>query len=419
MTKIWRYQSVDIGSTKTSSTIVEVDENGEISVLSHAVVPSRGLRNSLVVNVEQTKSSIVEVVSLAQRKAGIQLQDVIVGIAGEHVRYFTNSGVVSIARDAGSPDKPGIVTENDIARVQDDARSISISQNQRILHVINQEYKVDDKERIFDPLNQSCRRLEVNVLIISALETALRDIERCVTQAGLRVRSLALESLASSKAVLTDDEINNGCMLIDIGGGTLDIGIFHEGAIRSISEIRYAGEIITSDIVRMFNIPEKNAEKAKVEYGSVTIPEKSASRKIPVQLDGYNDDRYIDEIDLNTVIRARSEEVVKMVMARKIKMERSENIASIVLTGGGSQLNGLVELYAEVFNLPTRLGIPIGFKDLDKVSGSPSSSTGLGLIKYQIDKDHINIPELSEGATITGIGKGFKNFFKWLFSGTD
>lgn len=377
------YHGIDVGTTKTSSTIVEWDGEGLPLVIGFASVPTLGLRNSLVIDMERTTVAIRTATEKSQKMAGVQVNSAYVGIAGDHIKSSDNRGMVSIARERSSTGKSSAITQSDKDRVLDDARGIAMPMDKQILHVIEQGYKVDDQTGITEPIGLSCRRLEVDVHIITGSVTAIRNLERCVRNAGLQVRELVLESIASGHAVLTQDEMDQGVVLIDIGGGTCDVSMYWDGSLRFIDEFRYAGVAVTKDIANMFNIPSQTAENVKINHGTVISP--NGNRElIPVEMYEAGDTRYVHPADLYNVVNARMYEIFEILRRRLQRFEHYDRICGIVLTGGGSLLTGAKLLAERVFEIPARIGVPKGFSGMEETLRTPVCATAVGIIKYAI-----------------------------------
>ncbi len=404
--------SIDLGTTKTNSTIVEIDEDGKLQVVGFASVPSVGLRDSMVINMEKTTASIREAVKKSEKMAGIEVEDAIVGIAGTHIQSFDNCGMVTISRERGGVGASNVITPNDIDRVLDDAREIAMPADMRILHLIDKEYIIDGLSGITEPLGLTGRRLEVKVHVITGALSAIQNLENCVLNAGVEVRDLVVESIASGFGVLTEDEKSQGVVLVDLGGGTGDMAIYLDGSLHATAEIKYAGASITNDIATMFKIPHDLAEKIKCESGGVKIPDEKSSL-IPVKRED-DDEFYIHPGDLNKIIQARMTEILEMVNRKIRNFDNYHRLTKVVLTGGCSKLRNVKNLARQIFDLSVRIGSPKGLLGMESKISDPSCATGVGLILYEMK----NQPGLNIGIEpktyFSRVKKNLSNILHWL-----
>jgi len=409
------FHSVDIGTTKTNSTIVEVDEDGNLHVVGFATVPSFGLRNSLVISMEKATSAIYNAAYKSQMMAGVKVKDVIIGIAGEHIKSFNNKGMISVSKDRNSYGSSSAVTPNDINRVIEDAKAVTMPVEFKILDAIAQEYTVDDLSDIKNPLGLTCRHLEAEVHVITGAITIIKNIQHCVRKAGLEIRELVPESIASGYAVLTEDEMNQGVVLIDIGGGTCGVGLYYKGSIRCTMEMKYAGAFVTDYISELFRIPFRIAEKIKINYGSV-LSTNGDSDEIPVDMLDNNGSYYIDSNDLNLVIYARMKDIFERILYRIRHEDCFEQLTKVVITGGGSQLKDVRLLAENIFKLPARIGIPRGIKGMEEKINNPACATGIGLILWSASKQSMNRFNNSEALSLKRIITSLKKFFTWIIN---
>jgi cell division protein FtsA len=364
---------LDIGTSKIVAIVSEVTPDGALNVIGLGTQPSRGLKKGVVVNIEATMASIQRVLEEAELMADCKISEVYTGIAGSHIRGFNSHGMVAI--------KEKEVTQADIDRVIETAKAIAIPNDQQILHVLPQEFIIDGQEDVKEPLGMSGVRLEVKVHIVTGAVSAAENITKCVRRCGLEVRDLILQPLASSLAVLSDDEKELGVCLIDIGGGTTDIAVFTGGAIRHTAVIPIAGDQVTNDIAMALRTPTKEAEDLKRSNGCALKQLASASDIIEVPGVGERGPRQLSRQTLAEVIEPRIEELFALVQANLRQSGFEELISSgIVLTGGSSVMRGMVELGEEIFHMPVRVGAPSYMGGLADVVRNPRYSTAVGLL---------------------------------------
>lgn len=366
---------LDIGTSKVVCIVGEATPEGRIEIIGMGSHPSRGLKKGVVVNIESTVQSIQRAVEEAELMAGCQIHSVYAGIAGSHIRSMNSHGIVAI-RDSEC-------TQSDLDRVIDAARAVAVPSDQKILHVLPQEFVIDNQEGIREPIGMSGVRLEVKVHLVTGAVSAAQNIVKCVRRCGLEVNDVILEQLASSYSVLTDDEKDLGVCLVDIGGGTADIAVFTDGAIKHTAVIPIAGDQVTNDIAVALRTPTQNAEEIKIKYGCALTQLASADETIEVPSVGERAPRRMSRHTLAEVIEPRYEELLGLI---QMELRRSgfENLvaAGIVMTGGSSKMEGLVELAEEVFHMPVRLGVPQHVYGLVDVVRNPIHATGVGLLLY-------------------------------------
>ncbi|MGB0847238.1 MAG: cell division protein FtsA [Thiolinea sp.] len=369
--------ALDIGTSKVVAMVGEVTDEGRLEVIGIGSYPSRGLKKGVVVNIESTIQSIQRAVEEAELMSGLQIESVYVGIAGSHVRSLNSHGIVAI--------KDKEVTPFDVDRVMDAARAVAIPADQRILHVLPQEYVIDQQEGIREPVGMSGVRLEARVHLVTAAHSAAQNIVKCVERCGLRVEDIILEQVASSYAVLEEDEKELGVCLVDIGGGTSDIAVFLNGSIHHTAVIPIAGDQVTNDIAVAVRTPTPHAETIKVKHGSALrqLVEQEAFVEVPGV--GEREARSLSTQTLASVIEPRYEELFSLVLQELRRSGYEERIgAGIVLTGGTSKMKGVVELAEEVFHMPVRIGMPRDIGGLRGEVQNPIHSTGVGLLLYGI-----------------------------------
>ncbi len=369
---------LDIGTTKICCIIGEKNEKGRLDVIGLGSHVSKGLRKGVVVNIESTVESIKNAVDEAELMAGAEIESVYVGIAGGHIKGFNSHGVIAI--------KNKEITQADIDRVIDAAKAIAIPMEREVIHVLPQEYIVDDHDGIKTPLGMSGVRLETKVHIVTGAVTSAQNVIKSVTRAGLRVKDIVLEQLASSKAVLTEDEKELGVAMIDIGGGTSDLAIFFEEAIKHTSVLAIGGNHITNDIAIGLRTPTSEAEKIKKNNGCADTSLVKDSETIEVPSVGDRKSRVISKKVLSEIIEPRVEELFSLII-REIVQSGFKDISTsgIVLTGGSAIMTGMVEVAENVFQLPVRRGIPKNIGGLVDVVNSPMYATAVGLLLYGME----------------------------------
>ena len=342
---------LDIGTSKVVALVGEITDSGDIEVIGIGSHPSRGLRRGVVVNIESTVQSIQRAIEEAELMAGCQIHSVYAGIAGSHIRSLNSHGIVAIRERE--------VTRADMDRVIDAAQAVAIPADQRILHILPQEYVIDTQEGVKEPLGMSGVRLEAKVHLVTCAVNAAQNIEKCIRRCGLEVEDIILEQLASSYSVLTEDEKELGVCLVDIGGGTTDIAIFTEGAIRHTAVIPIAGDQVTNDIAMALRTPTQFAEEIKIKYACALTQLAGADETINVPSVGERPPRELSRQALAEVVEPRYDELFTLIQAELRRSGFEELIAAgIVLTGGTSKMEGVVELAEEIFHMPVRLGVP-------------------------------------------------------------
>ncbi len=365
---------LDIGTTKICAIVGEVGENG-LNIVGIGTHPSKGLRKGVVVNIESTVTSIKKAIEEAELMAGCEIASVYTGIAGGHIKGFNSHGVIAV--------KDGEVSETDIKRVIDAAKAVAIPMDREIIHVLPQEFIVDDQDGIKEPLGMSGVRLEAKVHIVTGAVTSAQNIVKCCNRTGLDVRDIVLQQLASSEAVLSAEEKELGVVLVDIGGGTTDIAVFADGSIKHTAVLALGGNHLTSDIAIGLRTPAAEAEKIKKKYGCALASMVKRDEMIEVPSVGGRKPRTVSRQILAEIIEPRVEEIMTLVNREVIKAGFEDVVASgVVLTGGSASLEGMAEIAEQVFNLPVRRGLPVGISGLTDVVNSPMYSTGVGLVLY-------------------------------------
>ena len=373
---------LDIGTSKIVAIVAEIKpdgSNGGFEIIGMGTHPSRGLKKGVVVNIETTVSAIQRALEEAELMADCKIREVLTGIAGSHVRSFNSQGMVAI--------KDKEVSQFDIDRVIETAKAVQIPNDQQILHILNQEFIIDGQEDVREPLGMSGVRLEVKVHIVTGAVSAAQNIIKCVRRCGLEVRDLVLQPLASAAAVVSDDEKDLGVCLIDIGGGTTDMAVFTHGAIRHTAVIPIAGDQITSDIAMALRTPTKDADDIKMKHGCALSQLADPQEMIEVPGVGDRAPKQLSRKTLAEVIEPRVEELYSLVQSELRRSGYEELLSSgIVLTGGSSMMQGMVELGEEIFHMPVRVGQPSYNGGLAEVVRHPRYSTAMGLLMEGMDQ---------------------------------
>ena len=365
--------ALDIGTSKVVALVAEVRPDGQLEVLGMGSHESKGLKKGVVVNIESTVSAIQRALEEAELMADCKIASVFTGIAGSHIRSFNSTGMVAI--------KDREVTALDVDRVIETARAVNIPTDQQILHVLRQEYIIDGQEDVREPIGMSGVRLEVKVHIVTGAVSSAQNIVKCVRRCGLEVNDLILQPLASSRAVLSEDEKDLGVCLVDIGGGTTDIAIFTHGAIRHTAVIPIAGDQITNDIAMALRTPTPDAETIKIRHGVSLRQLADANEMVEVPGIGERAPRMMSRQTLAEVIEPRVEELFSLVQKVLRESGFEELLSSgIVLTGGSATMQGMVELGEEIFHMPVRIGLPVYSGGLADVVRNPRYATAMGLL---------------------------------------
>jgi len=366
---------LDIGTTKICVIVGEIVEDKHIDIIGIGTHPSKGLKKGMVVNIDSTVESVKRAVEEAELMAGVEINSVYTGIAGGHIQGLNGRGVIAV--------KEGEITRADIERVLEAAKVVSIPIDREILHVIPQEFIVDGQDGIRDPLGMSGTRLEVCVHIITGAVTSAQNIVKCVKKAGLETVDVVLQPLASSEAVLTQEEKDLGVLVVDIGGGTTDMAIFVEGAVRHTAVLPIGGNHLTNDIAIGLRTPPLEAEKLKIRYGCALTELVKENETVEVTSVGGRAPRIMSRQLLSEVIEPRAEEIFTLVAAEIEKAGFEDKVPSgVVLTGGTSLTPGMIELCEQILNLPTRIGTPSNLGGLIDIVRSPVYATGVGLLLY-------------------------------------
>ena len=396
-----RIVGLDIGTSKVAAIVAELTPEGELEVIGLGSYPSRGLKKGVVVNIESTVQSIQRAVEEAELMAGCQIDAVYAGIAGSHIRSINSHGIVAV-RDRE-------VYAQDVERVIDAAQAMAIPADQKILHILPQEYVIDNQEGVKEPLGMSGVRLEAKVHLVTCAVNAAQNIEKCIERCGLEVHDVILEQLASSYSVLTDDERDLGVCLVDIGGGTTDIAVFTDGAIRHTAVIPIAGDQVTNDIAMALRTPTQNAEDIKIKYACALTQLARPDETIKVPGVGDKPAKELSRQALAEVVEPRYDELFTWIQA-ELRRSGFEDLvaAGIVLTGGAAKMEGVIELAEEIFHMPVSLGSPRNVAGLKDIVRNPVYATGVGLLLYAKQREE-------ESPSRKSRGRGsFTRVKKWL-----
>ncbi len=398
---------LDIGTSKIVCIVAEINDEGVLDIIGMGTSPSRGLRRGVVVNIEATVNAIQRALEEAELMADCKIREVYTGIAGSHIKSFNSHGMFAI--------KDKEISQMDVDRVVETARAVNIPTDQQILHTIPQEFIVDGQEDVRDPLGMSAVRLEVKVHIVTGAVSAAQNIIKCVRRCGLEVADLVLQPLASAMAVLTEDERELGVCLVDIGGGTTDIAVFTNGAIRHTAVIPVAGDQVNNDIAVALRTPPKEAEDIKVRFGCALRQLADARDMIEVPGIGDRPPRTLSRQTLAEFIEPRMEELYSLVQAELRRSGFEELLSSgIVITGGSAGMQGMVELGEEVFHMPVRMGWPRYEGGLAEVMHNPRYATCMGLLMAGLESRGRDAPKLT-GNSFKDILERMKSWFKGNF----
>lgn len=366
---------LDVGTSKVICLVGEVLADGSLEIVGIGSHSAKGMKRGVVINIESTVQSIQRAVEEAELMAGCNIHSVYVSVAGSHIRSLNSHGIVAV--------KNGEVQQEDIERVIDAAQAVPISSDQRVLHILPQEYHIDSQEGIKDPLGMSGVRLEANVHLISGAVNAVMNVEKCIKRCGLGVDGVILSQLASSDSSLSEDEKDLGVCLIDIGAGTSDIAVWIDGALHHTAVVPVAGDQVTNDISMALRTPTQHAEEIKVKYACAMSSMVSADQVLQVPSVGDRQPRSITRHTLTEVVEARYEEIYTLILDELRRSGYAERIpAGIVITGGTSLMEGAADLAEKVFQMPVRLSVPDCTKGMSDIVDNPIYSTSVGLLAY-------------------------------------
>ncbi len=397
---------LDIGTTKICVIIAELTENG-VEIIGCGTSPSRGLRKGAVVNIDVTVESIKKAVEAAEAMASLTLDSAFVGIAGGHIKGINSRGVIAVSG------KNQEVTQADVERVIEAAKAITLPADRRVIHVIPQEFIIDEQGGIKEPLGMSGHRLEAEVHIVTGAIASAENIIKCATRAGLEVRDIVLQPLASSEATLTADEKELGVVLVDIGGGTSDIAVFVDGSIRHTAVLTLGGDHLTHDIAIGLRTPPQCAEEIKRQHGCALASLVGSEEVVEVPSVGGRKPRLLSRHMLCEIVQPRMEEIFTHVDLEVRRAGFMHQVAAgVVVTGGSSIMEGVPELAEQLFDLPVRLGMPSGIGGLKEVVSSPMYATGVGLVLYGVQ--HRDQPRFSRFSERTLVDKVIKRMMQWF-----
>ena len=395
---------LDIGTSKIVTIVAELLPEGTLKVIGLGQHPSRGLKKGVVINIDSTMQAIQRSIEEAELMADCKIKTVFTGIAGNHIKSLNSHGMVKI--------KDAEVTQMDVDRVVETARAVALPADQQILHILTQEFIIDGQDDVREPLGMSGMKLEVKVHIVTGAVAAAQNIVKCIKRCGLEVSDLILQPLASSIAVLTEDEKELGVCLVDIGGGTTDIAVFKNGSIRHTAVIAVAGDQMTNDIAVAFRTPTQSAEDIKIKHGCALRQLADAREAVEVPGVDGREARQLSIQTLAEVIEPRVVELYELVLQELRRSGMEEMIASgIVITGGSATMRGMLELGEEIFHMPVRMGMPRYVGGLSEVVSNPRYATGVGLIlmgKQQLER-HLTVQ-----METSSVGRVFDKMKSWF-----
>ena len=366
--------SIDVGTTKVCTSIAEINEAGSVQVIGVGITPSHGLHKGLVVNINEARESIRDSLKKAEQASGYKVESAYIGVTGRHVTSMNNHGVVAITRN------DRLVRSNDLKRVLQNARSVKLPNDRKLLHVIPRGYAVDGQAGVKNPVGMYGFRLDVETHIITAATTSVQNLIKCIRSINVDIDDLVLEPLASCEAILTEDEKHVGVILADIGGGTTDVAIFKEGSIWHTSILPVAGYQLTRDVAIGLGLPFEVAEEMKKRYGSVMpVYESKMDTPAAISQDGHG----VSYQDLSDIVRARVEEILRLILLEMPNSDYESLVpAGLVLTGGSSNLSGIEALGRDILHLPVRVGVPTGIHGITDALRDPAYATSVGLLLW-------------------------------------
>ena len=402
---------LDIGTTKTCAVIGFINENNLVEVAGVGSAPSKGLKNGVVVNIDNTASSIIKAIEEAELMAGCEISEVYAGITGQHLKGENSRGVVAVSN------RNRTITPSEVRRVIDAAQAIVVPVDREILHVLSKEFSVDDQTGIKDPIGMNGVRLESEVHIITAATSNMQNLVKSIAKSGFQCTDIISSALACSEAVLNPDEKELGVVLIDIGGGTTDIIVYFEGGVAYSTVLAIGGIHVTNDISIGLRTPLESAEMIKKKDGCAVVDIVDASESIEVPSVGGRAPRRIFKQELAQIIEPRMIEIMEMVERELLKSGKKEALtAGVVITGGGSMIEGCIEAAERVFNMPVRIGVSKTVAGLKEVIATPQFTTGVGLLMYGLKMKQFQIGKTKAGresrSSIVGIGKKLKRWFE-------
>lgn len=399
---------IDIGTSKVVTLVGEMTTDGTLNVIGYGSHPSQGLKRGVVVNIESTVQSIQRSVEDAELMAGCEIYSAFTGIAGSHIRGINSHGIVAIRENE--------VSASDVERVIDAAKAIAMPADQKILHVLPQEFIIDSQDSIREPVGMSGVRLEAKVHIVTGAVSAAQNIVKCMKRCGLATSDIVLEQFASSQSILTEDEKELGVCMIDIGGGTSDIAVFTDGAIRHTAVIPIAGDQVTNDIAIALRTPTRNAEEIKIKFGCALQDLVDTNQTIEIPTIGDRAGRRIPRRALSEVVEARYEELFNLALHDLQRSGLSDHIAAgIVLTGGASKIEGAQELAERIFKMPVRIGKPHNVTGMPDIIDNPIYATGVGLLVYGLRQRQSQRETVINQQNMKGLWSKMKTWFQGNF----
>jgi cell division protein FtsA len=398
---------LDIGTSKVCAIAGELTEHG-VEVIGVGSHPSQGLRKGVVINIESTVESIKKAVEEAELMAGCEINSVFTGIAGGHIKGFNSHGIVAV--------KNKEVMQRDLERVIDAAKAVAIPMDREVLHILPQEYIIDDQDGIKEPLGMSGVRLEAKVHIVTGAVTSAQNIVKCCNRTGLNVADIVLEPLASAEAVLTPEEKELGVALIDMGGGTTDIALFHDGSVKHTAVLAIGGNHLTGDIAAGLRTPIAEAERIKQRYGCARASMVTKDERVEVPSVAGRNSRTLSRQILCEIIEPRLDEVFQLILREIIKSGYEGSLASgVVMTGGSTLLPGTVEMAEQIFGMPVRLGVPAHVGGLIDVVSSPIYATGVGLVLYGMKRQEKNFFRIRDDNLFHKVRERMVDWFSEFF----
>lgn len=398
---------LDIGTSKVCAVVGEMSEQG-VEIIGMGTHASQGLRKGVVINIESTVGSIKKAVEEAELMAGCEINSVFTGIAGGHIKGFNSHGIVAV--------KNKEVTQRDVERVIDAAKAVAIPMDREVLHILPQDYIIDDQDGIKEPLGMSGVRLEAKVHIVTGAVTSAQNIIKCCNRTGLNVADIALEPLASAEAVLTEEERELGVALVDMGGGTTDIAVYHDGSVKHTAVLAIGGNHLTGDIAAGLRTPFGDAERIKQRYGYAKTSMVTKDERVEVPSVGGRNPRTVSRQILCEIIEPRLEEIFQLIRREIAKSGYEGSLASgIVMTGGSTLLPGMIEMAEQGFGIPVRLGVPSHVVGLVDVISSPIYATGVGLVLYGMKRQDRNFFRIREDNLFSKVRNRMVDWFGEFF----
>jgi len=400
---------IDVGTTKVCTLVGELDENDSLRIIGVGIVPSRGIRRGMVVNVVEATQAIAASLERAERVSGRKIESAVVGIGGGHISSINSRGVIAVTRGARG------IADEDVQRSLEAARAIAIPHNREIIHSIARGFSIDGQDGVKDPIGMQAFRLEVEAHIVTGASPSINNLVKCVESVGIGLDNLVLQPLASGLAVLTESEREMGVIMADIGGGTTDVAIFIEGSIWHTVILSNGGSHITNDIAVGLRTPFTTAEEIKIRYGCASPSMVTDPEPLDIAAFGDTGHQSISRQFLAEIIEARVEEIFGIIL-REVKRSGYDGLlpAGVVLTGGAASLPGIRDLGREVLGMPVRIGAPHDLEGLVDVLGSPAHATGVGLLIWGLQEQPTRI---QPATTVGGIKDRLTGFFRTLLPG--